>query len=968
MGIKRRRKKLSNTISSLERRIKAVEFRPIDLLTTAQINAVIEAGTIAAEETFFRGTSAPNTYIRVEDAYYYPKRLTGLDNDYVEVYTQGAVNGLSTNDRVEISGVHGTLDQDIDVSSDNFKLLDKDDSPWDGRESYEHNPAQDQDPGVTIGYSYSVVPEGLAPASWSDRRRLETKFAVSTFSITDTTVTVVTESDHKFKIDDVIFTNMNSDSSNNQLSATAYGADGIFIVTNVTSNTLQYSLTAGVDTPTGTITPVASVYVYPTIRNWCRVGDTWIDTSTDPNTTYYWTGLRWAEFTASTPGAGADSIAPASVTNVSVVTENSGGYTDGSGNHRARVTLEWDAPEQDAEGNDLTDLAGYEVWASYFSSDNWTKSGLLSTETTYTVNDLDPAVTVYFRIFAVDASLNRSVATNFSTTTGTFAGILNPPSAPICTSDLGVVTAKWNGLDNTGVNMNPSVRYIETHVSVNENFTTSNSTIVASMAAGTNNYSNLYQYNDGFGTLVQMDYGTTYWFKFVAVDSAGNKTAGSTATGASIAQVDGAAIQAGAISAKILAGETITATSPSSSYQIELNANYLRAVNKTNGTETFRMNTSTGAVQIGAGITNTTINGSAITVSNLSASAITTGTLNAGAITVTNLSATSITTGTLNGTNVSVTNLSASSITTGSFSGDRVSGGTITGTTISGGTLNTTAVSSRSVSVSGSKASFLYNGTEASYIQSNTGGGNQAPKLELYSVDAGTGFGVTFGDGGLVCTNASLGTFGIYTSGNESSTALFAAGGLATARGVSFGSTQWNGAGHTLTVQNSRLESSGNFRAAADLNVGGEIYYAAPTSSTSGQPIHRNTGTNRLYGFTSAARFKKNIQEIQVTPEMIDTFLSVPIKQFNPIEDDSDLVYGLIAEDLVNAGFDNLVVYEPVLGEDGTPTGETVPLTLDFYSINALGQHIIRQQQSRISEMENTLSSLISRLEALEGN
>jgi hypothetical protein len=178
----------------------------------------------------------------------------------------------------------------------------------------------------------------------------------------------------------------------------------------------------------------------------------------------------------------------------------------------------------------------------------------------------------------------------------------------------------------------------------------------------------------------------------------------------------------------------------------------------------------------------------------------------------------------------------------------------------------------------------------------------------------------------------------------------------------------WSGAGHTLTVVDGRLQSSGNFRAAADLNVAGNVFYSATTSSTSGQPLHRSTSTNLIYGFTSAARFKKNIQELQATPEMIDIFLSVPIKQFNPIEDDNDLVYGLIAEDLIAAGLDNLVVYEPVLDETGSATGETAPLTLDFYSINALGQHIIREQQSRIAELETRLSSLISRVEALEGN
>lgn len=978
MGIRRRRKRLTSTISNIEQRLQSVELKPISLLTTAQINAVVSTAATVEQPNFYIDSSAPNVYIRVEDAYYYPKRLTGKENDYVEVYTQGAVRGISTGDRIEINGIHGTVDENIDVTSDNFKLLDKDESPWDSRESYEHDPTQDQDPGVVIGYSYSVVPESLAPTTWSTRRRLSTKSEVSSFSITGSTVTITTAADHKFKQNDVIFININSDAPNNQESLTAYGVDGIFRLNAVTSNTLEYSLSAGVDTPTGDITPTADVYVYPTIRNWSDIGDTWIDTSTDPDTTYYWTGLRWAEFTATTQGVGgSDSTAPDVVSNVAVVTESSGGYSDSSGDHRARITLEWDAPTQDSDGGSLTDLAGYEVWASYSAGGEWTKSGLLSTEREFTIEDLDPAVTVYFKIFAVDTSLNRSTAVDFDTVSGTFAGVLNPPSAPDLSSDLGVVTAKWDGLDNTGVNMHPSVRYIETHVSLQDNFTTSNDTIVASMAAGTDNYSSIYQYRDISGNLEDMAYGTDYYFKFVAVDSAGNKTEGSSQSIARISQVDGASIEAGAISAYILRGESIVATSNTSSHQIELNANFLRAVNKSTNTETFRMNTSNGSVTIGTGITNTKIDGNQITVANISASNITTGTLDANTISVTNLSASSITSGVLNADNITVT---------GTISGNVISGGTITGTTISGGSLLTTASGGKSVDVSQSTVDFLFNGAVTGSISSNSGLDEYSPKLEIIaSGTSNNGFGTLIGDlgalfGNTVAVNGFAGPINVFMPENTG-LAFSSVGSGRFAEGVQFDSSN----NYSLAYSGSynSLTAYGNFAFNNDVAFKGIArFQTIRRDQSNGQIVFETSaGTDVTYIDTSAAsssetqlwllgrgsavqwvnrssrRYKTNINSYVDSEDRVLN-LNVVTYQSDPqrVGDDGSpmplgpVEVGLIAEEVAEAGLDLLVVYnssDPTLTEG-----------LDYTRIGVLLIPIVKKLKEEIAQLKDRIDNL----------
>jgi hypothetical protein len=73
------------------------------------------------------------------------------------------------------------------------------------------------------------------------------------------------------------------------------------------------------------------------------------------------------------------------------------------------VTLEWDAPTQDAEGRPLTDLAGYRL----YYSNSFPPSGPdavrldLGLETRATVSGI-PAGYYYFAVTALDAAGNES--------------------------------------------------------------------------------------------------------------------------------------------------------------------------------------------------------------------------------------------------------------------------------------------------------------------------------------------------------------------------------------------------------------------------------------------------------------------------------------------------------------------------------------------------------------------------------
>jgi hypothetical protein len=66
--------------------------------------------------------------------------------------------------------------------------------------------------------------------------------------------------------------------------------------------------------------------------------------------------------------------------------------------------------------------------------------------------------------------------------------------------------------------------------------------------------------------------------------------------------------------------------------------------------------------------------------------------------------------------------INASNVTVGTMSADRISGGTIDGITITGGSLNTTPSDGKSVSISGSSATFLSGGSSVGSIQADGAG------------------------------------------------------------------------------------------------------------------------------------------------------------------------------------------------------------------------------------------------------
>ena len=509
MSIRRRRKKLTSLVSRLDERIRSVELRPINLLTSGQVEAAVVSGEDLLSPTNVVSDSAPNQFRIIQDAYYYPRKVTGGSEDRVSIYLEADLS-LFEGGNLEISGIHGTSTVDIDVSGV-FEVKNTDTPPWDDRASWKHDPENDQLAGVVITNEYSVRPDTAAPASWTTRYRLQTKRLVDSFSITGSTVTLTMNANHKFKVDDVIFVDIFAENS------IAYDPDGLFKITAVTDNTIEYELFAGVDTPTGEVTPSNDFYVYPVARNHLPVGSTWSDSST--NTIYVWDGVRWVDYSA-TDFEIDDGDPPSPPTELEITDEpKSGNETTGFRTYSA-VTLSWDPPIDSESGEPLTDLLGYRIGWRLSPSDDWAYEKLDEpTISSYTLGPqaaLQQGETYYFKVEAYDSGnlFSEPVEATHTTDVSTGGDIgIYPPTDPDVTTRLGTVTVTWDNLLSTGSNTfapaPADTAKMRVYLSLNN--------IDFNAVADATYFSS----QNTFAVLTDLEYSNTYFIKITAIDTAG---------------------------------------------------------------------------------------------------------------------------------------------------------------------------------------------------------------------------------------------------------------------------------------------------------------------------------------------------------------------------------------------------------------------------------------------------------------
>lgn len=516
MGIRRRRKKLTTLVSRLDSRIKSVELRPFSLLTESQIKNLIDSGSNALPNDSATTTIsqlAPNQFIKIQQAWFYPKKLTGQTKDVVEVYTEADLGVFTGSSFIEVYGLNGTTSTAIECSG-KYLVKSQDSPPYDTRAAYKETiPA-----GITNVYSY--VPAGVGPANWSTARQLRSKRAIDSYAATGTSVVVTLNASHQFRTGDIVFVGLRTSD------ARLEGIDGLFTVQSVTATTLTYSLPAALEEIIPSTVPTELSYIYPVIHEYIAVGSTWADSST--NKVNYWDGIRWVDY-SSVSDPVRDGDPPAPPTNLQVTSEGVPRAVGSTG--LATVTLDWNAPTQTAAGAPLNDLVGHIIrWRESLLSD-WSEKALLNPLVSkYTFTDVEALFsqgrTYYFEVVAVDSGVQRSLPATATHSTSEVAASLYPPTAPQISSRLGVLTTTWDGfVDTDPLTIPPGdTVFLKIHRSIVSNFTPSDSTLVSTISAVARN----------FTTFSDLTYETPYYFKFVLVNSSGKH---SEPSGQSVSQV-----------------------------------------------------------------------------------------------------------------------------------------------------------------------------------------------------------------------------------------------------------------------------------------------------------------------------------------------------------------------------------------------------------------------------------------------
>ena len=985
MGIRRRRRKLTTLMSRLDQRVRSVELKPFNLLTASEVAAAVEAGEAADRPDVLVSGAAPYEWTRIQDAYYYPKKLTGNDEDRVEIYLEADLDDLDVDGRLAVSGIHGTSTFDIDVDGENFTVLHIDavdgGGVWTDRATWKHDPTQDQAAGVTITNTYSFRPETVGPVTWTTRKRLQTKRAVDSFEITGTTVTLTMNANHKFEVGDIFYTNILSDQASNDESRVASGIDGLFYITAITSNTIEYELVAGVDTPTGTVTPVADVYVYPVARRWAQTGSIWVDSSN--NETYYWDGIRWVEFTPDT-SVTQDDDPPSPPTGLTITSDIL------LPRNVVELTATWTPPITSESGATLTDLAAHEIQWRTSTLEQWKTERVpvnLGSTYTFDAGQFAKEQFYYFQIYSVDSGDNFSStpATATHTTAGS-SSVTNigavRPTPPDVETYLGTFTITWDGqVENTSnviQSSPPGVSTLYVHASTSPSFTPSDSTRVGTLGANANQK---YVYAPDY-------YGRTFYFALEIEDLAGSGSLYSrivTGTGAQsvdvqeIANIIAAAnivpgsivetetlvalnvtgdvikgnnihgnlitantleadrIKAGAITAKLVDGDVITTNSSDSGSRIRLSSAGLEAYN--GSTRTFFLNSTNGSVLIGGYATTDSVN----TVSS---------TANAASSTA------------------NTANSTASGIYSNIYypGTTQIDGGIIRTGTIEAGAIVADSVLAGTIKTGSSGARIEIRGSAAANPGIVSFDGNGGTSFRFYSNGVSYLDDVTVAGtltGGLIQTATSGKR--IVLNGSANSIEVRDSGGTLRGEieGVTLGLDINSSYGGRVNIGGAVAIYSGS-TSVGTFNSGGFVLSKANTTTFSAN-LRRPDAGNAIQVVSSDVRIKENVFAITDGLSVVANLSPVT---FNSKVDDTDkLVSGFLAQDVANVLPSNS--YTVVSEANGiVPDYEGVDAS-DFEANPLLTLNHIELMPyltKAIQELSEKNAQLEARIATLEGN
>lgn len=220
----------------------------------------------------------------------------------------------------------------------------------------------------------------------------------------------------------------------------------------------------------------------------------------------------------------ADTLAPANPTGVVL---NANYSFTGQGTRQITVSASWNAVTTNSDASPITDLDHYEVQYQTDGSGIWIPMG-----NTTDLSLMSPLIavqnTIIARVAAVDHAGNRSawVQTSGTVTADTVAPVQPTPLTLAAGNFPLTIEASWNGQTINNHPMaqdSPDFAFLEVHMSATSGFTPSTTTLIDSIVGSVG----------GTAVAPGLTPGVTYYFTSIAVDRAGNRSPQSTQVSAS---------------------------------------------------------------------------------------------------------------------------------------------------------------------------------------------------------------------------------------------------------------------------------------------------------------------------------------------------------------------------------------------------------------------------------------------------
>lgn len=346
-------------------------------------------------------------------------------------------------------------------------------------------------------------------------------------------------------------------------------------------------------------------------------------------------------------------------------------------------------------------------------------------------------------------------------------------------------------------------------------------------------------------------------------------------------------------------------------------------------------------------------------IANLSANKLTAGTINAANINVINLNANNITTGTINGSNLSI-NLNTGNV---QFQAGRIH---------SSDNAIDININNKYISVADKDNRVFISGGEIQMIQPTLFSSQSTPYVRISNAQAGASWGAAtfwardyfvvthrYNDGNIFTSPMGEETFSGISGGKSTSgwqvtkiggaeRGVLISGGKAFTDGISISPyIRVGDSGHAGTGMNgSNISMQGNY-----------IYLKTPHTTSHGANAYL-AGDGALVMSTSAAKYKTDIVRSFET-RMGDKLLEVPVahwkdkeevlaKTLDPNAKNPETYFGMIADDLDNAGLNELVEYD----DKGNVNG----IQYDRVALSLIP--LIRNYRDRITELENKVKQM----------